>query len=823
VPPNLQPLDKHLNDLLTQLSLLSQDTSSSLEQTIHDISRTVPRLTYDLQFMRESATSLQSSLQSVQARVARQTSLDTHSSQESEEVQTHKALEKLSYLDKLKTRMESARDILREAESWSTLESEITSLIASSSWNKAGERLAEASRSMIVFQNTPSEYETRKSLLVSLQNELETSLSKALRDALEKNDTESCAAFYNLFEMMEREQEFENYYFANRRMAIVDEWNNVVLLDTAQSSTPPRALSEGSTPTKFTTFLPKFYSTLLSTLTLERPQIAKIFPPESAALVLSTFIQTTLDGLSPSLQSRLSAMSEYYGAEALPEIIRAFKSTEELAVAVQSIMDKVAFNTRDGQASGSALEPIISPAPSTSSETPRKRLSVSHRYSRRIGSISEESPSPTIWETTLYEPFLDLQSSYASLETKYLAHQLKYDSALTITASSRNRKEDAGRILWERAVTVFAMAEDSIGRCLSFTHGYGAIGLLESLNYFVAMFLENNQRAVLELASSKRSSNRSITKDELDFEVEGLDYSNEDWESFQLGLHVLKTCRDIEERLGAFEGNLQFALSEIASTLAINPLTMGESSAFYKSDTTLGAITLLQQSPLNSADLHATIDSLSTSPIPLEEARTGLAKFTRASQLFLQSIILSPLENQLAAYPTLPVFAQPSKAPRRGELQIPTFSLSPTDTIARVSEGLLNLLRVFEVYASDDALAYSIETLPFVDSRMLSAGAELSSEMVLSTWVSSLALSLLSYLTSRVLARIERLSESGAKQLASDLGYLSNAVRALDVEWEELEKWKEGAEIEDEGEWRRLEGRGAILERVGRVRGWSTG
>jgi predicted nucleic acid-binding Zn-ribbon protein len=55
-----------------------------------------------------------------------------------------------------------------------------------------------------------------------------------------------------------------------------------------------------------------------------------------------------------------------------------------------------------------------------------------------------------------------------------------------------------------------------------------------------------------------------------------------------------------------------------------------------------------------------------------------------------------------------------------------------------------------------------------------------------------LTLSLLAHLSSITLPSIRSLSNSGAKQLEADLDYLSNAVRALDVEWEELEKWKEG-------------------------------
>ena len=805
----LGSLDKDLNGLLTRLSLLSQDTSSSLEQSIHDISRTVPRLSYDLQFMRESASSLQTSLHSVQDRVARQTRIDRNGSssttegKESDDIKTHRSMEKLTHLDKLKNRMESARDILREAESWSTLEGEITSFIASQSWSKAGNRLAEASRSMVVFQNTPAEFESRKALLVSLQNELETSLSAALEDSLAKNDVEAIGKFYEIFEMMDRIQEFKGYYFGARRKGILDEWGNAVLLDALQAD---GKVGE-SEPVKYSVFLPRFYASLLSSINIEKNQIPLIFPPQIAPAILATFIQTTLDALSPSLQSRLGSVADFYGSEALPELIKAYKATQELGVSIQGVMDKMAFNTQGGMlsgANGTASPDAISPGASIPKPRSR-RLSLSRRFSRATSSLSEvTSSSLSVWETTLYEPFLDLQMAYPSLERKYLAHQLRFSPSLS--GPSSRSSGDIARLLSELSLAAVSTAEEAINRCIAFTHGFGSKGLIDSLNTFFEGFLDS-QHDLLEKADNA-GSGKKTGRDELD--LDGLDYTTEDWGSFQTGLHVLSTCKDVRDRLSAFEERLSTYLSGVSASLPPDAPTPDQ--------TTRGAISLLQQSPLNSSDLQTITSSSNTSKHHLQSARTALGSLTRTAQRRLQAIILAPIISQLNTYPTLAVWAAPDKTTKRGELSIPTFSLSPTDIIVRVSEGLLNLLRVFEVYASDASLSYSIETLPFVDPSLFETNTEdaneiradklvsptslthptapteqtMAPETVLSTWISSLTLSLLAHLSSITLPSIRSLSNSGAKQLEADLDYLSNAVRALDVEWEELEKWKEG-------------------------------
>ena len=167
-PMELTELDHRVSNLVGALEIASEDTSANVERLIDDISRSATRLTYDLHFMRDGALSLQAILQNVESK-----------SQASVAAETNAALERLHFLDTVKRNMEAAREVLREAESWGTLESDVTSLLGEKNYEKAAERLSEANNSMAVFENTP-EYESRRALMVSLQNQLEAALSSAL-------------------------------------------------------------------------------------------------------------------------------------------------------------------------------------------------------------------------------------------------------------------------------------------------------------------------------------------------------------------------------------------------------------------------------------------------------------------------------------------------------------------------------------------------------------------------------------------------------------------------------------------------------------------
>ncbi|WVR04227.1 hypothetical protein IAU60_001227 [Kwoniella sp. DSM 27419] len=797
-PPSLGPIDKSLNELLTRLSLLSQDTSSAVEQSIHDVSRTVPRLAYDLQFMRESANGLQTSLSMVQDRVARQTDLSPGQLSatgpgHAQGARTHQSLERLTHLDKLKDRLESARDILREAESWSTLEAELTSLVANAEYAKAGQRLHEADRSMVVFQNTPAEYEDRKRLLVSLQNQLETSVSAALGESLAGGDTQACARFWEVFVDMDREDEFRGYYFKAKRGRVLEAWQGASILEASTSS---------STPTPFSTFLATFYDTVMEVVTKEADQIPMIFPPQSSPSILASFIQTTFDALDPSFSTRISSMAEYHGREALPETIRAYRATQQLAVGIQTLLDRMTFNTQGGLLSGSAgvvspvtagptspsHHPTSNPSPS-SGRTPSKKMSISRRFSR--APTSGPQPVGTGWETTLYEPFLDLQSTYATLERRYLEHVLRTNPTLEIRPT---HGKDVARALTDRSVVAFGCADEAIARCAALTHGYGSSGLVSALDVFLSTFVELQQTAVLDQIKATTGSAKTRERDELD--LDGLDYSTDDWGSFQAGLHILESCKEIHGRLDGFETKLDGAIRGVAKVLKATPR-----DGYDPASTTWGAILLLQQSTLNSADLHGLVAGPALPILPITSNQ--LATFTRSSQLHLQSIVLSPLISQLDVYPTLGVWTKPDKAPRKGELQVPTFSLSPTDVISRVSEGLLDLLRVFEVWSGESGLGWSLATLPYVDLPSVSDDAGvLPAETVLATWISSLAMSLLAHLTSTTLPSIRTLTSGGQAQLKTDLAYLANAVGALDVQWEDLSRWERAVSL-DESAWRR--------------------
>ncbi|KAM0750371.1 hypothetical protein T439DRAFT_381067 [Meredithblackwellia eburnea MCA 4105] len=858
---SLSNLESTLSNLVTQLSLGTQDLSNSLEDQILRISSGVPRITFDLQLLRENALLLRFTLDAVRKRL--------HHSTAGGEV-----IARIRLLDLIKTRLKASLDVLREAESWSTLESEISSLLTESSFLKAGERLQEAGRSLSLFPKETAEWESRKALLVSLQNQLEASVSSELVRKTREKDVKSLKGVKKIFEMMERENEFRGYYFGGRREKVVGFWEE------------GGGLRDGATGP--VDGLTKFFDLLLALINEETSYLPIIFPTQATATLLD-FVRTTIETLSPSLAQRVQSAVEGEGEgtaekEGMDIIIKCYKATEEFALGVERVANKLRDLDGDSAPGGEGITTSSAEHENQHNRRPshskRHSSSLSHQSHRRLTSralsgsgqslLSTFQPpsstsdshgayQPHPWELALFEPFLDWQSQVRSLERKVLSSTLP-------TPNNSSPDLDPRRLL-DRATHLFSTLDESITNSIALTHGFGAHQLLLLLEEVVGEFfagLVRNMRALRKTWQSSASEDGGGGGEGDEHpHLEDLEYTSREWGAFAQGLKLLAVSRGLRDKLAHWDGRLKTRLRAVLKSLGgVGVLQTGE----IPPGTTRGALALLRVSSLNDAALKGLADRLSSDDGPGADKDKGIflpkslstsRDLTRQTQLFVQDVILSPLQLHLSHYPSLPIWSSP--APHSTSLvSVPEFSLSPTETISKVGEGLFNLPRLFEVYAEDDALAFEVEELPFIEKARLwefaqvedegghkrglstsvaeaglaspslsTSGSKrpppppqqiphLSTETVIATWLASLTLSLLSHLTTSILPTISKLSKHGAKQLASDLDYLINVARTLDVE--------EGEAVDNVRWWKEaLESEGRLDSESSAERDWSKG
>ncbi|CAG8518233.1 11500_t:CDS:1 [Cetraspora pellucida] len=410
------------------------------------------------------------------------------------------------------------------------------------------------------------------------------------------------------------------------------------------------------------------------------------------------------------------------------------------------------------------------------------------------------------------------------------------------------------------------MADDALQRCMTLTHGFAGIGLVDALNHYFISFVKEYQQLLVRLRidcglNNLNSNHEFITitqkksnlNDYLDFDQDKL--QQEDWSNFQIGLRSLATCKLAFDKLHAFEETLRLTLISvkelIEQDLGNEDLEWYERSSNVSINDSMGlnsigtqsSILLLKQSLLNSYQLVSllpNIESNITDSKLLSSAQKSIETFIRQSQRFVFDTIFLPIVNHLSNLPMMEIWCAAAEPVQVSpfNLEIPTFSLSPSEYITRIGEHLLTLPQQFEVYADDESLAFSIKSLPFCDevegkddnigvtgkkdestlsnvqgsevneinSKTFALSSvkiasestvslvdpsivqqpqptneEISTEEVTHAWITSVARGTMHALFERILM-IPQLSSHGTRQLLTDLGYLTNVLSALEIE-----------------------------------------
>ncbi|KAF7726131.1 hypothetical protein EC973_009023 [Apophysomyces ossiformis] len=774
--------------LVTKLQLASEQTSRKVGQVTDNVIKSMPRILYDLKLISDSAKATKEGVESVKTNLG------------VVENDTATALEKLRQLHLVKTRMEQCRSALREAENWRNLEAE-TSRLTNEDYEGAAARLQSAQQSLDVFQHTP-EYEPRRRLLKKLQDDLQQALKPKVMEALKAHDAVECHKFYKVFGRIGRAEDFVDLYFEVRNPDAVLQWKNV---------------GEGD---KFDiNMLDAFYKSMFVLLSEEYVWCASIFPDPKP--IVQAFVQNILQSLDPSLDDRLQTVKQTNGPHALPIMVSAFSVTEAFGSSLERLFAKPPVITASAESSSFNVH-IKSHA--------RRH---SHGNQLTLVPLVLRHADTNAWSYVLYEPFLPIQSQYASLEGQYLTAQMI--SMFNEAKSHQKGSMELAQLISSEVIgKVFSLAKESLNRCLALTHGYGGVEWLKMLNNYVddmkvqlraiLAHIEKNCETTVDTNPAEENPSRiSISSDATDDLGLDAELQNNDWSDFQVGLRLLGICRIMEIHLHGLEENVCRVFEGVRRVLQDDepPLTPGA----RRRETSVGAepvrtherkrsastareiqehshgekfpqasLALLRTSSLNTHELHKLISQASS---VIEEEKPNIVnqmlydgyqsieRFTEECQRFLHEAIHAPISRHLAGVATNPIWAAeaPDNPTRRNasSIEMPQFSLSPNEYITRVGEQLLMLPQQFEVYSDDDCLAYHTDTIPFIGDDTIELEEPVPTEQVVQLWTTSVARGTMKTFLDEVF-EIRNMSQQGGRQLRTDIEYLVNVLAALEVQ-----------------------------------------
>ncbi|KAI9202735.1 oligomeric Golgi complex subunit 7 [Polychytrium aggregatum] len=758
--------EQHVAQLLTQLHLSSQDAAYKLHQLAKDMVGSISQSYHDIEYIRQDSRALKALIQTAKLEL------------ESTQTQTGSAIDHLGRLDVVRGRMEQTRDALKEAENWNSLSIEIEGLFDSGDYHKAALRLKEAQKSLGLLANT-ADYSARLELLTKLQNQLEITSSTQLVSALAEHDTDTVKRLFEIFENIQKSDQFFYYYFLSKKTPLMRSWTSVA---SASPAVSPGPSSLYDVDTQRAGALGQFFEQILILLNKEYTWSALVFP--NAKQIMNGLLYEIFATVDPSLANVLTKRAA--ADDGLLFIVEAYQSASKLGCQIEKLLSMIQIDFKSAYA-----------------------------LSTHLG--SSESLTSDRWQTALFEPFLSFQTHYGDQEKKLLVRQLLE----VLQTDARTDFMETTQMMTDTTGQIFTIAEGAFARCRTLTSGFGALDLIASLRYYFVKVVDQYRAIVQQTrydigieskagaktgtgAHSSAAGTATASSDALEFA--NSDLATQEWSNFQVGLRVLGVCCSFSKRMKVFEGQFCTWLAHMKRRVEFiheEPGDPAKADALdLEEDSCQGARSSLRLSTLNSFALSSLYEQVGERTVAegipgfSAEVRSTLAGFTGYAQRFVFDTMFSMIEKHLMDVPVMPLWgaALPTTT-GPFNLQVPQFSFSPQPYITRIGEYLVTLPHQLELYLEDEALAFSIRGLPYLKEEDFqaeapasepgaeSSGADPSDDSLEAThlWITSVCRgSMVQYVN--VIMGIRCLSEDGRKQLLADIGYISNVYDAMDIE-----------------------------------------
>lgn len=274
-----QNVDKEVfvSSLVGQLETLVQSVNASLERTSEQVIAAMPQIFQNVHSLRTEALTLQANMAGVQGEIA-QVQRDTGS-----------CMANLERLDRLKTRLQVAKEGLQESDGWGRLTAELEDLFERGDMEGACEKVRVLQRSLGAQEGLPGQAE-RETEVVEAKNKLEALASPHVVKAFTAGDVEQAKRFVAMFGQMERGGQLRQYYRTVQRSALVRQWAEGVELAEASHSNR---------------FLHEFYEHLLDTWTRQSKWCGQVFGTEGDDEATQVLVDT-LNRLEPTREAAIA-------------------------------------------------------------------------------------------------------------------------------------------------------------------------------------------------------------------------------------------------------------------------------------------------------------------------------------------------------------------------------------------------------------------------------------------------------------------------------------------------------------------------------------
>eukprot|EP00656_Telonema_subtile_P008182 TRINITY_DN1382_c0_g1_i5.p1 TRINITY_DN1382_c0_g1~~TRINITY_DN1382_c0_g1_i5.p1 ORF type:complete len:514 (+),score=150.24 TRINITY_DN1382_c0_g1_i5:146-1687(+) len=293
---------------------------------------------------------------------------------------------------------------------------------------------------------------------------------------------------------------------------------------------------------------------------------------------------------------------------------------------------------------------------------------------------------------------------------------------------------EVSKMIEDSVAPFFELCSSCVERCITITGGSEAVALISALNTAITKYCVCVESKVADTCSR--------------------DEGAEIWSQLQVALQSLSCCKGLHKKLHALDLILRAQLKPRVQAVL----------ASHKQGTP-GCLRYLQlsQSPDQLQHLEGLHELIQSSPSAqvLSFAVQKVRALMEAVDGLATAVMFNQINAELSKFAQLPVWAEEAGSGAAPGLTLPSFSCSPLGYITGIGEYLLVLPQHLEGFAP--------------------RAREGDAEQFVHKWVSKLARMAADLYIGQLLT-MPRLSGSGAAQLAADMQYLVNVLKALAID-----------------------------------------
>lgn len=260
-----------------------QQVNEKIEDTSQEILCTLPSVIKDVQNLQAQARTLKSSISDVEREIS------------AVQEETSSGIERLEYLDNLKTQLQVAKQGLQESDSWGALTTELEDLLERNDIMTACDKLTALQQSLIAQKSLPGQVE-RTQQVEDFKNRLEALASIPVVQSFTSGNLDDAKKYVKIFESMDRSKQLKHYYRSVQKSNLQRQWSEIVEL--AENSNSDR-------------FLRDFYDLLMENCLKQSKWCNSVFAdPDQAVYMISELLITLQPSRETTIQAALKRSNE---------------------------------------------------------------------------------------------------------------------------------------------------------------------------------------------------------------------------------------------------------------------------------------------------------------------------------------------------------------------------------------------------------------------------------------------------------------------------------------------------------------------------------